>query len=127
MRLNFIIFYILFSIISLSAHEHYKNNSDSLRVQMPQKKINDQWFGRDKVHHFTVSAFLTGFGYYAAKNELNLSNIPARNFSIGFSFSFGLLKEIYDGSIKNSTASYKDIVADIAGTGAGLLILNIKF
>ena len=126
MRIIFSITYILLSFISLSAQEQNTSNLDSLKGHITRHDIHDHWFGQDKIHHFAVSAFLTGFGYYAAKNELNFSNAPAKNFSIGFSISFGVLKEIYDGTLKKSVPSYKDLVADMAGTGVGLLILTAK-
>ena len=126
MRIIFIIIFILLSFISLSAQEQNTRKLDSLKGHITRHNIHDRWFGQDKVHHFVVSAFLTGFGYYTAKNELNFSNTTAKNFSVGFSISFGLLKEIYDGTLKKSIPSYKDLVADIAGTGVGLLILTAK-
>ena len=122
-----IILYILLSFISLSAQEQKTSDPDSLKGHhIVRHDTHDRWFGRDKVHHFAVSVFLTGFGYYAAKNELNYANPAAKNFSVGFSISFGILKEIYDGTLKNSVPSYKDLVADIAGTGVGLLLLTTK-
>ncbi|MBN2410363.1 VanZ family protein [candidate division KSB1 bacterium] len=126
MRIFFFIILILFSFISLSAQEQYKSNPDSLKGHTPRFNNTDRWFARDKVHHFAASAFLTGFGYYTAKNELKFSSTSSKNFSIGFSISFGILKEIYDGTIKKSAPSYKDLAADIAGTGVGLLILTTK-
>ena len=125
MRSVFVIIYILLSFISLPAQEQ-KSQLDSLKGRNIRHIIHDRWFGQDKVHHFAVSAFLTGFGYYAAKSEMDLTNSQAKSFSVGFSISFGIAKEIYDGTLKKSVPSFKDLVADLAGTGVGLLILTIR-
>ncbi len=125
-RVCFLLILFLFSFNLLFAQEQNKSKPDSLKSETTRYDITDHWFARDKVHHFAASAFLTGFGYYAAKNELNYSSTSSKNFSVGFSISFGILKEIYDGTIKKSAPSYKDLVADIAGTGVGLLIITVK-
>ena len=94
MRSVFVIIYILLSFISLPAQDQ-NSQLDSLKGRDVRHINHDRWFGQDKVHHFAVSAFLTGFGYYAAKSEMDFSNSQAKSFSIGFAISFGIVKEIY--------------------------------
>jgi uncharacterized protein YfiM (DUF2279 family) len=43
-----------------------------------------------------------------------------------FSFSLGLLKEVYDKVSKKGTASFKDITADVAGIGFGIALLSLS-
>ena len=84
----------------------------------------DAWFSKDKFDHFCASAFLTGLGYYAARKELHNSDPASRNIAVGFSFSLGVSKEVYDKVSKKGTPSYKDIIADVLGTAVAFMIIS---
>ncbi len=73
-----------------------------------------------------ISAFLTGFSYYAVKQELDQTQRTATVSAVGFSLSVGLAKEIYDAASGKGTPSFKDMVADVAGVAMGFLLLNIS-
>ncbi|MBN1542357.1 hypothetical protein JW992_09450 [candidate division KSB1 bacterium] len=98
---------------------------DSLRLAIPMEKSHDSWFGKDKGDHLITSTFLTGISYYAARQEYDRSHPAALNCAVGFSLTLGIGKEIYDGTSKTGTASWKDLVADILGTGLGYLLISI--
>ncbi|MFZ5516407.1 MAG: DUF2279 domain-containing protein [Candidatus Zhuqueibacterota bacterium] len=85
--------------------------------------LNDSTFGRDKVHHFLSSAFLTTAGYYFCREEKGFSRVASCQGGISFSLSLGLLKEIRDGRQPENAFSVKDLVANILGTAVGLLIV----
>ena len=91
--------------------------ADSLAVKTISHQPKDAWLAQDKADHFLTSTFLTGFGYYLGKKELDYSQNQSRTFSVGFSLTFGISKEIYDGVLKRGQPSYKDLVADILGIG----------
>ena len=99
--------------------------ADSLNLNL-KRSLHDQWFSQDKAHHFMVSAFLTGFSYYAFKQEFEQSQETATVAAVSLSFSIGIAKEIYDGASGSGTPSFKDIVADAAGVVVGILILNVS-
>ncbi len=124
MRIISVFLLITFFSVCLTAAETGNSIADSLE-QSSAQHIQDRWFAKDKAHHLAASAFLTGFGYYAASSEMQFSSQNARNFSVGFALSFGILKEWYDGTLGKSVPSYKDIVADLAGIGIGLLLLKV--
>jgi len=86
------------------------------------KRGNDRWFAKDKADHFLVSAFLTGCGYYAARQEEHRSHADGIRMAVGFSLSLGVVKELYDGLSGRGQASWKDLIADVAGTGCGYAI-----
>ena len=86
--------------------------------------VSDSWFSRDKAHHFLTSAFLTTAGYYYSREQKKFSNFKSQQNGIYFSLSLGMLKEIRDGLKKNNSFSWKDLVADILGTGVGLVIVS---
>jgi putative lipoprotein len=103
---------------------HTSTQLDSLSLPA-SPVIADRWLGPDKADHFLTSTVLTGLGYYTARKELNLSSSASQHSAVVFSLSLGSLKEIYDGLSGTGTASWKDLIADIAGTGLGLIIISV--
>lgn len=99
---------------------HFKN----LSRQKITFTLDDSWFGRDKVHHFLSSAFLTTAGYYFSREEKGFSNFKSQQVGIGFSLSLGLLKEIRDGRQSYNSFSFKDMVANMLGIAVGVLIIS---
>ncbi len=85
---------------------------------------NFKLFGYDKVKHFSSSLYLTTTSYYFLNNYTDISNIKAKNYSMSFSFSLGILKEISDKYKKKTYFSYRDLIADLGGTLTGILIIN---
>jgi len=86
--------------------------------------LSDPMFGRDKVHHFLSSAFLTTAGYYFCREEKGFSRVASCQGGVSFSLSLGLLKEIRDGRQPGNAFSVKDLFANILGTAVGLLIVS---
>ena len=101
-------------------------NSQSVSDKLDTVNINnvDRWFAADKAHHFALSAYLTAVNFYLAKKELNMPGSPALTVSVGVSFSLGVVKEVYDGKLRKTKFSFKDLVADCSGIGAGLIIIG---
>lgn len=85
--------------------------------------LSDTWFGRDKVHHFLTSAFLSAAGYYALRDEQKYANRTAQAGCLTFSISLGLAKEVRDGMKPQNAFSVKDLVADVLGAVLGLAIM----
>jgi len=114
-------------IVSAAAGQvHHASPIDSLKL-LPHKTARpDLWLGKDKGDHFAASVFLTGMGFYAARRELHLNDNRSKNAAIGFSFSLGILKEVYDKVSKKGCVSYKDLIADMAGAGFGFALLSIS-
>jgi uncharacterized protein YfiM (DUF2279 family) len=99
---------------------------DSVALISIKAKNTDNWFGKDKGDHFTTSAFLIGAGYYFSKQEMKMKDKSAQYNAVAFSFSLGVLKEIYDKKIKKTHFCFKDLVADLAGIGFGIAVLNLS-
>ncbi|MCP4631614.1 MAG: hypothetical protein GY855_01715 [candidate division Zixibacteria bacterium] len=90
---------------------------------LPQNtEASDDWFGKDKLKHFGLSAFYTIFTYKVAENHFKYSQQESQKFAIGFTFTLGLSKELYDSKHPKETASLKDLIADILGITAGIYI-----
>jgi len=83
---------------------------------------SDSWFGKDKLEHFTVSAFYTGGIAVAANKHFDLKKDKSIVWGVGITISLGAGKEIYDRSKPNETSSIKDFIWDIAGAITGAVI-----
>jgi putative lipoprotein len=84
-------------------------------VQHPRTAGRDLWLAKDKADHLVASSFLVGVGYYIHNKELKQSRSASYDHALVFSFSFGLAKEAYDHYYRKTGASWKDLVADLAG------------
>ena len=76
------------------------------------------WTAADKQLHFAGSLAIASSIRITGKSE-------AQSFTAAV--SIGVLKEVYDATIKPTTkkgASWKDLAADIVGAAAGVLILR---
>ena len=81
----------------------------------------DRWIAEDKFYHFTVSAGLALGSFYIYRDMLNNNREGSYYFSGGFTVSIGAFKEYYDSKHPaKHTASWKDFIVDLAGTGLGL-------
>ena len=87
----------------------------------------DRWLAMDKVWHFTASFATTGAGYHLCANRLNLAEPAPVSISLGGTFALGLAKEFYDRAGPTRHFSWKDLVADLAGIGAGYLVFIHQF
>jgi len=85
----------------------------------------DPWFGKDKVQHFVVSAFLTGYTYVALKESLDVGQNRSTYWASGISLSLGVGKEVADLKRKRGHASLKDLLADILGVAAAAFVIQI--
>lgn len=79
----------------------------------------DDWFGRDKALHFSVSLGLAGAGYGVSASFLD--DPPARA-AVGASFALllGASKEIWDARGRGQ-ASWRDLTWDVLGAATGVL------
>jgi len=78
------------------------------------------WVASDKSLHFAGSAALALSARAAGRGE---------EASFGISFGFGIVKEAYDATLKPAGpgrgASRKDIVVDLLGAAAGILLFRV--
>jgi len=79
----------------------------------------DDWFGKDKLKHFAVSAFYSGGIAIVADRHFDMKKDDSIMLGIGATISLGGAKEIYDHSRPHETSSIKDFIWDVAGVIAG--------
>lgn len=113
-------------IIESNKFEFCLGEKSNFVLHHPQLKftVSDSWFGRDKVHHFLTSAFLSSTGYYFFHEEQNFSNVKSQQGGFCFSVSLGLMKELRDGFKANNAFSVKDLIADILGAVVGIALVS---
>jgi len=97
---------------------------DSLQQPLTTRSGRDLWLAKDKADHLICSAFLTGLGYYISRQEMNRSHAAALNLGLGFSFSLGIAKEVYDRTGQHGRLSWKDLAADLLGCAAGWALIS---
>lgn len=97
-------------------------SNDSLEAA---RQFIDPWFSRDKGLHLVGSLMTTVAISKSLQRFGNASAGRATYWGIGFSFSLGLGKEIYDHRKPFNRFSFKDLTADIAGIVIGSIIVSI--
>lgn len=94
---------------------------DTVKINLNQ----DLWFREDKLHHFLHSAAITSSTYLISKNIGQIDNKNSIYISISFGSIAGITKEMLDEQKKDGSFSVKDLIYDIAGVIAGILLVSI--
>jgi uncharacterized protein YfiM (DUF2279 family) len=96
------------------------------RPEASTRACSDRWLGRDKAAHFALSLALTGYSHHLLRYEQQKSGSYSRNASMVITLGWGISKEARDGHSPGNHFCFKDLAADLAGLGAGLLMFTIK-
>lgn len=107
---------LLFTLLLISSSLFSQTKSDSTHHE-------DDWFGQDKIKHFTVSAWIGT----ASALQLQNQKIPKQNAvysGMAISLATGIGKEIYDSTKKDNIFSYRDLVWDMLGISFFALIYS---
>lgn len=109
----------MFLVFNLLISFYPEARFDSLMI--PKE---DEWFSKDKFHHFAHSAAISSSIYLIANNITRTDDNTSFYISFSVSSLIGLSKEIKDSKDKNGTASSKDLVYDIAGVLFGIFLVS---
>ncbi len=110
----------MFLVFNLLISFYPEARFDSLMI--PKE---DEWFSKDKFHHFAHSAAISSSIYLIANNITRTDDNTSFYISFSVSSLIGLSKEIKDSKDKKGTASSKDLIFDIAGVLFGILLVSI--
>jgi putative lipoprotein len=84
------------------------------------RQHQDDWFGRDKVEHFAISAAI-GAGAGAKLEDNGSGRCEAAAGGLAITLVAGAGKEYYDKYIRKKFWSWKDMFWDLAGGALGSL------
>lgn len=97
---------------------------ETARVDSAFTPVHDTWTGFDKVQHTTFSFLWVLGNQYVLVNKADWQEGRALPLSIGMTASLGVAKELYDWQFSPSRHfSWKDLVADLVGISAGILLV----
>lgn len=105
---------LLFILTLISVPLFSQTRPDSTRHE-------DDWFGQDKIKHFTVSAWI-GTATALELQNMDVSKQNAVYSAIAVSLATGIGKEIYDSTKKGNIFSYRDLVWDMLGISFFVMI-----
>jgi len=97
---------------------------DKQKSHRTEKKVKDKWLGWDKAGHLLISAFLAGSSYSIYYKSFDNDKKSSIYFASVFTLSLGAGKEISDMKKPKDRFSYKDLVFDVLGISAGILIAS---
>ena len=84
----------------------------------------DKWLGPDKFKHFLAGAFSTIFVYETCTDVRGMDHKEARVISISISSAISVGKEVLDARSPENHFCKKDLLFDILGIAAGLILVN---
>jgi len=91
-----------------------------------KKKTDDRWFSADKGYHVVGSMISTTLIGQVSLRGFDNSKEKSKAIGASFTFTLGLVKEIYDSQIPNNYFSWKDLAANGVGIIVGIIILGIN-
>ena len=89
------------------------------RADAPQPR--DPWFSEDKFKHFVTTFLVTSVAASGAR-AAGLDHDTSLFVGAGTGATVGIAKELSDRRREGSSASFKDIVWDLAGVGAATVV-----
>ncbi len=89
---------------------------------LPAPRRPDRWLAMDKFWHFSASFVTVGAGYHLLDARLNTGEPTATAGALGGTVALGVAKEFYDVAGRKESFSWKDLVFDLLGVGAGYLV-----
>jgi putative lipoprotein len=87
----------------------------------------DRWFAMDKFWHFSASFVTVGAAYHLGANRIELPSPWPTSLALGGTLTLGVSKELCDLAGPSKHFSWKDLVADAAGVGAGYFAFIHRF
>lgn len=87
-----------------------------------REQPSDRWLGRDKLYHFAASAVIHSTTHAVLRANGHGYRDAAWT-AAGVTVTIGVAKELWDRH-SGRVVSYKDLVADAAGTGTGAILMR---
>ncbi len=110
---------------ALKPHLTEKLQQDSTWYFKEMAYQNDRWFAHDKALHFGGSFLSTIALKTFADNPAQFEKNASLYMASGITLTLGIGKELRDGQQPKNIFSTKDLVADVAGILAAVLVLQL--
>lgn len=88
----------------------------------PERRAPDRLFGEDKLRHFLTSFVVTSLSASGAR-VAGLDHDTSLMVGAGVGTSVGIAKELHDVRREGETASFLDLLWDVAGVGAATIVV----
>ena len=108
-------------VAGTGAYREWERERSVQVLQLTRDEIRDSWLGEDKFKHFAFSYAVTAGT--AAGARLFTDNDASVITGAALGVAAGVAKEIYDRRNRGG-ASLRDLLWDLAGVGAGVLIMQ---
>lgn len=119
---------VLFLFLGIATtHAQSAAKADSIQtVKIKSAPVIDRWIAPDKGLHLLGSMMVTIAGTKTLQQNLNFSKHNGMKWAVGFTFSLGVSKELWDSTRPHNIFSWKDLCADVLGIAVGGLILDLE-
>lgn len=87
---------------------------------------HDPLLGADKFSHLTASAFVTSAQIFTLQHYGDVEEKRAVAIAATSTMVLGIAKEVYDKASGKGTASFKDMLANVAGIAVVVLLFYIE-
>ena len=127
--INSILILILFFSVTMVSGQAVEN-SDSpgmlyQGISPPEApSFIDKMTTPDKAQHFMGSLISTVLIYKICQDPFDMTKSNSKIYATGITLGLGVSKELYDHSRLKGLFSWRDLLADLAGIGVGLILIN---
>ena len=112
-----------FPVVATAAEKQTERN----QKPVPQKELPKfLHMGQDKYQHLMLSSFLVAGQIFIYREQMGLEQKKSLQIAVSSTTALGICKEVYDYTSKKGHPSLRDILADIAGIGIGILLFSLK-
>ncbi|MEA2104257.1 MAG: hypothetical protein U9P79_06420 [Candidatus Cloacimonadota bacterium] len=91
---------------------------------LSSQNSGNSYLQKDKFAHLTTACFLYCWNYKVMSDICQINSTKCKYLSFSLVNLMGLAKEFVDSKEKNNNFSYKDLMFDLMGSVAGMIICN---
>ncbi len=117
---------LLLGIQGVHAQKRVADDSLQTAPRWQAPVVIDRWIAPDKGLHLLGSMMVTIAATKTMQQEFGVNYRSGMKWAMGFTFSLGVGKELWDSTKPHNIFSWKDLSADVLGIFLGRCILEFK-
>lgn len=125
-KLLLAIVFLFLGIQGVRAQNFVPPDSTHRAGALQKRPVIDRWIAPDKGLHLLGSMMLTVAGTKTLQQNFGFKYHTGMRWAMGFTFSLGVSKELWDSTKPHNIFSWKDLSADVVGILLGRCILEIR-